>query len=143
MFALFNSDQVYRALAAAVTFKTFAAKFFAPTLKEILLQLGAHIGIDKETVLVRKIGLKRHAGRSDRQNEVWAGKPVNMASKLAAAAEVASFLCPICTSNRSRTSSRASPGCPNDEKVDLWTEVDVTEEVKFDFNTAYRQLSLW
>ena len=33
--------------------------------------------------LVRKLGLKIVDGRADRQNEVWAGKPINMAAKLA------------------------------------------------------------
>jgi class 3 adenylate cyclase len=85
VFALFNGNQPYRALAAAVTFKTFAKEEFVPRIKDVTgLTVGCHIGIDEKLVLVRKLGLKRYAERSDRQNEVWAGKPVNMASKLAA-----------------------------------------------------------
>jgi class 3 adenylate cyclase len=88
VFALFNSDQPYRALAAAVTFKTFAREEFTPRIKEKTEQaVGSHLGIDQKTVLVRKLGLKRHAERTDRQNEVWAGKPVNMAAKLASISE--------------------------------------------------------
>src|SRR5260370_29437009 len=93
VFALFNQDQVYLALAAAVTFKTFADDVFVPRLQEVTnIELGAHIGIDQEVVLVRKIGLKRHIDRTDRQNEVWAGKPVNMSSKLAARPEAGELL---------------------------------------------------
>jgi hypothetical protein len=49
--------------------------------------VGCHLGIDQETALVRKLGLKQYADRTDRQNEVWAGKPVNMAAKLASISE--------------------------------------------------------
>jgi class 3 adenylate cyclase len=84
VFALFNSDQVYRALAAAITFTTFAREVFATEMKKLGYEgIGAHIGIDQKPVLVRKIGLKRIDDRTDRQNEAWAGKPVNMAAKLA------------------------------------------------------------
>lgn len=83
VFALFNSDTPNTAIAAAVTFKTFVEDEFEPRIrKRTNLSIGAHIGIDIKTVLVRKIGLKRHHGRTDKQNEVWAGKPVNMAAKL-------------------------------------------------------------
>jgi hypothetical protein len=75
VFALFNGNQPYRALAAAVTFKTFAKEEFVPRIKDVTgLTVGCHIGIDEKLVLVRKLGLKRYAERSDRQNEVWAGK---------------------------------------------------------------------
>ena len=84
-FALFNKGQEHRALVAAVTFKTFAREIAVKRIKELTgQQVGSHIGIDQKTVLVRKIGMKRIDGRTDRQNEVWAGKPVNMAAKLSA-----------------------------------------------------------
>lgn len=38
---------------------------------------------------------------------------------------------------------RKSCGCPDNEKVDLWTPVDVTEDPKFDFDTAYCLKSNW
>jgi class 3 adenylate cyclase len=145
VFALFNQDQVYRALAAAVTFKTFAEKTFLPTLKEKTdLELGAHIGIDQETVLVRRIGMKRHADRTDRQNEVWAGKPVNMSSKLAGKAQAGELL----VSDRYYerivdVHARKSCGCPGGEKVNLWEQVDVTDDEKFDFATAHCLKSRW
>ena len=83
VFALFNQDQPYTALAAAISFKTFAHKVFVPKIKQRTdIDVGSHLGIDQKTVLVRKLGLKSYNGRTDRQNEVWAGKPVNMAAKL-------------------------------------------------------------
>lgn len=145
VFALFNQDQVYRAIAAAVTFKTFAYEVFAPKIKEMTsLVIGAHIGIDRKTVLVRKIGLKRHGDRSDRQNEVWAGKPINMASKLAAMGDANTLF----ASDRyyewiTDEHIRKSCGCPTVEKKDLWQAVDVSEDPKFDFHTAYKLTSNW
>jgi hypothetical protein len=47
VFGMFNSNQPYRALTTAVSFKTYAAFVFAPAIKvKTGLELGAHIGID-------------------------------------------------------------------------------------------------
>lgn len=145
VFALFNRNQVYLALAAAVTFKTFADDVFVPKLQEITgIELGAHIGIDQKTVLVRRIGLKRHEDRTDRQNEVWAGKPVNMSSKLASMAGAGELLVSDRYYKRiSHERARKSCGCPNNQRVDLWTPVDVKDDPKFDFETAYCLKSRW
>jgi len=145
VFALFNQDQVYLAFAAAVTFKTFAEIVFVPELKEKTgIELGAHIGIDQNIVLVRRIGFKRHDDRTDRQNEVWAGKPVNMSSKLAGMAGAGELLVSDRYFKRiTHERVRKSCGCPNNEKVDLWTSVDVKEDPKFDFETAYCLESCW
>lgn len=152
VFALFNSDQPYRAIAAAVTFKTFAQEVFVPKIKaKTEIDLGAHVGIDQKTVLVRRIGLRSIEGRTDRQNEVWAGKPINMAAKLASLTQPGELL----VSDRyfSKITDelvRESCGCPNDEKRDLWTEVDLETDPDciehkdlFDFGTAYRLRTMW
>lgn len=47
------------------------------------LDIGCHLEIDRKNCIVRKVGFKKYDDRTDRQNEVWAGKPVNMAAKLA------------------------------------------------------------
>lgn len=145
VFALFNYNQVYRALAAAVSFKTFARDLFAPLVKEKTgLGVGAHIGIDQKTVLVRKIGLKRYSDRTDRQNEVWAGKPVNMASKLAAMGDADQLL--VSDRYYARIDHRLvqrSCGCPSGTPVDLWQPVDVSSDPKFDFDAAYLLKSIW
>lgn len=143
--ALFDSDQAHRALAAAVTFRTFAKEEFIPLVTEKTgLDVGCHVGIDARTVLVRKIGFKRYRGRSDRQNEVWAGRPVNMAAKLSSESGDNELL----ASSRfyKKLSSRyalKSCGCPNDEIVDLWSERDVEDDDRFDFDTAYSLGSIW
>ncbi len=145
VFALFNQDQVYLAFAAAVTFKTFAETVFVPTLKEKTgIELGAHIGIDQKTVLVRRIGLKRYGDRTDRQNEVWAGKPVNMSSKLAGMADAGELLVSDRYFKRiTHERVRKSCGCPGGEKKDLWMPVEVKEDPKFDFDMAYCLKSRW
>jgi class 3 adenylate cyclase len=149
VFALFNPGQEYRALAAAVSFKTFADVEFAPRIKEKTgIVTGAHIGIDQKTILVRKIGLKRYGGRTDRQNEVWAGKPVNMASKLAAMGDAGELLVSDryyarITHEQARKSCGCAGGEPKGKKTDLWEEVDVSGDAKFDFDMAYRLRSHW
>jgi class 3 adenylate cyclase len=148
VFALFNGNQCYRALAAAVTFKTFSKEEFVAKIKDATdLVVGTHIGIDRKLVLVRKLGLKRHADRSDRQNEVWAGKPVNMAAKLAARTADGELL----VSDRfyqtiSNEHARYSCGCnstPPGTKTLLWSTVDLAGDTKFDFQTAYCLKSQW
>lgn len=149
VFALFNGNQPYRALAAAVTFKTFSKEEFVPKVKEATgLTVGCHIGVDMKLVLVRKLGLKRYAERSDRQNEVWAGKPVNMAAKLAAKTIDGELL----VSDRFYGAipdghARYSCGCrsaqPGQGKTMLWSPVDLTGDTKFDFQTAYCLKSQW
>lgn len=145
VFALFNENQNYRAIAAAVTFKTFAKEVFVPKIKRRTnVSVGSHLGIDQKTVLVKKIGLKRHSGRTDRQNEVWAGKPVNMASKLASIAEDNELI----VSDRFFFKLKdnlvlKSCGCPSGTQTNLWTEKDMSTDPKFDFDKAYSLKSIW
>lgn len=144
-FALFDRQQPYRALCAAVTFKTFADLVFRPKMRERwAVDVGSHIGIDERSVMVRKIGLKRYSGRTDRQNEVWAGKPVNMASKLASRSDHNQVLVSDRFFKRLKDERATKTcGCPNGEKGDLWTEVDLSAEKMFDFDKGYRLGSSW
>lgn len=146
-FGLFNSGQEYRAFCAAVTIKTFANKVFLPTIKEkASLDLGCHLGIDQNRVLVRRIGLKRYPGRSDRQNEVWAGKPVNMAAKLASRSghlTVSDRFYSKITDEKARKSCGCVDGKPTQVKTDLWKKDDLGGNPIFDFPEAYRLESVW
>lgn len=142
VFALFNSNQAYRALVAAVTFKTFANLEFTPRIKKTTTaDVGCHIGIDQKTVLVRKIGLN---GRSDRNNEVWAGKPVNMASKLSSMSNDNQLIVSDrYFNNISNEKARKSCGCPNGNKELLWEKIDLINNKLFDFNEAYSLETNW
>lgn len=145
VFALFNEDEPYRAVCAAVAFKSFANDTFVKKVKaKTGLDVGTHLGIDQKDVLVRKLGLKRHKDRTDRQNEVWAGKPVNMAAKLASLSDTNELL----ISERFYKNLKdkkiiESCGCPNGEVSNLWSEVDVSKNGIFDFKKAYKLRSNW
>lgn len=146
-FGLFNSNQVHRALAAAVTFKTFANGEFVEMVKNLTdLTIGSHIGIDQKTVLVRRIGFRKVGDRDDRQNEVWAGKPVNMAAKLASITDDDE----IYVSDRyyahfSDEHVLKSCGCGTSDgsKRDLWEEKVLEDDPRFDFEKAYVLKSHW
>lgn len=146
VFALYDADTPYTALAATISFKTFVQNEFTPTVqKKTGLSIGGHFGIDQKTVLVRKLGLKAYNDRTDRQNEVWAGKPVNMAAKLAS----------VSTGNRLWVSDRyhanlrdakalGTCGCGNNgQPQPLWAKEDVSGDSRFDFDTAYSVGSNW
>lgn len=148
VFALFDSNRPHTALAAVVSFKTFVAKEFTPRVKEATNGevISGHYGIDCRTVLVRKMGLKIADGRTDRQNEVWAGKPVNMASKLASRSEenkvwISDRFHKLLTGDRALNSC----GCGDQTgtRSSLWTKVDVSDDDRFDFDTAYVLGSNW
>ncbi|MFO1088657.1 MAG: hypothetical protein U1E46_03645 [Hyphomicrobiales bacterium] len=146
VFALFDQDKPHTALAALVSFKTFVAKEFTPRVKEATggIVIGGHYGIDCKTVLVRKLGLKFSGGRTDRQNEVWAGKPVNMAAKLASRSSnnevwVSDRFFELLKGEKAIYSCGCGSGSPNN----LWTEVDVSDDPRFDFNRVMVLKSNW
>ena len=145
VFALFDSDKPHIALASAVTFKTFSEEEFVPTLKsKVEVDIGCHVGIDQKTLLVKKIGLQRIKDRTDRQNEVWAGKPVNMASKLASKGTHGELIVSDRFFNAIKCEEALySCGCPNEEKVYLWESVDLSDDANFDFKEAYLLRSKW
>jgi len=149
VFALFDGNQPYRALAAAVTFKTFSKEEFVQKVKEATgLTVGCHIGVDQKLVLVKKLGLKRYADRTDRQNEVWAGKPVNMAAKLASQTVDGDLLVSErfyanITDGHARYSCGCQNGQPTETRTLLWSTVDLSGDNKFDFGTAHCLKSYW
>lgn len=145
VFALFNSNQIYRAFVSAISFKTFAHLEFVSRLEQLTtVKVGCHIGIDQKTVLVRKVGLKRRNGRTDRQNEVWAGKPVNMAAKLASLSEHNQlFVSDRYFEKLKDDKARLSCICTNGTNQYLWKEMDVQEKKLFDFDKAYYLESNW
>jgi class 3 adenylate cyclase len=143
VFALFNSTQAHTALASAVTFKTFVKEEF--TLKvsnKTNVDTGVHIGIAQSTLLVSKIGLRKSESRGDMYNEVWAGKAVNMAAKLAS----------LSNNDQIHVSKeyylklkaqKALNSCECGEPKPLWTEVDLSEDDRFSFDTGYVLGSFW
>lgn len=149
VFALFNSNRPYTALASAITFKTFAHKVFVPKVKKRTdKNVGCHVGIDQKTLLVRRIGLKAHKGRTDRQNEVWAGKTVNMAAKLAGRSNDNQLLISDRFFEKIEKNARHKCGCGTiltGRKCLCWEEWDDFPILNspFDFDRAYSLEDNW
>ena len=85
IFGLFGGQRsMFFAAACAITMRTQVEKAVAIRFKRDASNewdLTAGIGVDRGTVLVRRLGL-----RGTKQNEVWVGKPVNVAAKLSSVA---------------------------------------------------------
>lgn len=160
VFGLFSGPQSeFYAVASAITARTqiecdIDARFEKDTSSD--WEMTAGIGIDRGPLLVRRLGL-----RGAKQNEVWAGKPVNMAAKLSSVA------CSNQVVISERVFSRfqkASPirrrallwdcGCceevhgdgldasPGETKC-LWKQEPAPGEMGLDFGRIYRLESEW
>ena len=160
VFGLFSGPQSeFHAVAGAVTARTQIERDIAVRFEEDTStdwELTAGVGIDRGTLLVRRLGL-----RGTKQNEVWAGKPVNMAAKLSS----------VACSNQVVVSDRVfsqfqqasyirrrallwTCGCSDDVEGDgldipigktecLWTEESAPAEIGLDFDQLYRLKSKW
>ena len=160
IFGLFSGRGAeFLAAACAITMRTQVERVVAPRFRrdsssEWKLRVG--IGIDRGALLVRRLGL-----RGTRQNEVWAGKPVNVAAKLSSCAgnnqvavservfagyERASLL-------RQRALFR-SCGCqgrnvgagldaPEGRTSLLWSEQAAPRNLGLDFGTVYKRSTGW
>lgn len=141
-FGLFEKNNIYHAFCAAMTFKTFSANILSSEIKlEDNKIVSCHIGMDMKTVLVKRLGLRKVEGKTSKQNEVWAGKPVNMASKLASLGNeneliVSERVFEVFLKDDSELVLK-SCGCPNGEKKKLWNRVDLNDP-KFDFSKAHK-----
>lgn len=108
------------------------------------------MGIDKKTVLVKQLGIRDAEGRDRRKNEVWAGKPINMAAKLASRSHDNELLVSdrfyehLSKNDYVQKTCGCSFGMADQhEIVDVWAAVDVSKEKIFDFNTAYSMKNCW
>lgn len=160
LFALFSGPgSVFDAFAAAVTMRTLAATELATRLQRVASSdwtLACAIGMDRKTVLVRRLGL-----RGAKENEVWAGKPVSMAAGLSSLADDNELLVServyACFETAKGVRRRAiiwSCGCESDvpgpglddvlgTTPKLWREDLVPSDGKLDFDRMYRLRSPW
>jgi class 3 adenylate cyclase len=86
IFALYHGDGRYRrALCAAITIKSFSEHHLEPAIEasmsERFPETGLKVGMAGGILAVKKVGIR---GTNE---PVWAGKPVNWATKCAAAAD--------------------------------------------------------
>lgn len=88
LFAVFGGDLRYeRAMCAAITLRTFSEQGLVPGIEAHISEkarpeIGLKVGVASGTLAVKRIGKAR-----DQSEPVWAGKPVNWASKCAGAAD--------------------------------------------------------
>lgn len=144
-FGLFDSGKIYHGFASAVSFKTIVNSIIANNVKlpDELEKISCHIGMDKKTVLVKRIGIKVVDGKTDKSNEVWAGKPVNMAAKLASLGETNDIIVSDRISNKFFIDKSnyvlKTCGCGNKgQKTPAWEEISVNSNKNFDFDKAYK-----
>ena len=161
IFGLFSgSVSAFSAAASAITMRTqierdVAKRFERDTQSE--WELTAGIGIGRGTLLVRRLGL-----RGTKQNEVWAGKPVNMAAKLSSVADSNQV---VVSERVFRDYEQASKlrrrvliwscGCngspsigkgldvPPGQTTCLWGKEPAPQEVDFDLEFIHRLKSAW
>ena len=160
IFGLFSGKgSAFLAAACAVTMRSqvereVAVRFDQDTSTE--WELAAGIGIDVGTLLVRRLGL-----RGTKQNEVWAGKPVNTAAKLSSLAgpnqvvvsdrvyagyERASKLrqrALMWSCGCSQRGGRTGLGTPIGTTSCLWEEQPAPDNLGLDFECVYRLDSPW
>ena len=160
VFGLFSGkDSTFSAAACAITMKTHMERVVEPRFRKDAstkqgLKVG--IGVDQGTLLVRRLGL-----RGTRQNEVWAGSPVNAAAKLSSVAGgnqvVVSDRVFAKYGNASKIRQRAllwSCGCsagkpkgglglPAGQTTPLWNKVAVPQKLGLDFHSAHSLKTMW
>jgi class 3 adenylate cyclase len=86
LFALYHGDGRYRrALCAAITLKSFSQRELVPAIEATMAdrfpETGLKVGMAAGILAVKKIGVR------STNEPVWAGKPVNWATKCAAKAD--------------------------------------------------------
>ena len=160
IFGLFSGQgSTFLAAACGITMKTLVEREVSARFRKDAgadWELNAGIGIDQGTLLVRRLGL-----RGTKQNEVWAGKPVNMAAKLSSLAKANEMVVADRVFDLYQRASRlrqraliwscgcdggvggAGFGAPIGSMRCLWEQELVPEGMGLDFANLHRLGSLW
>lgn len=160
IFGLFSGQgSAFLSVACAITMRTLMKRDLAARFKsdsDSDWELTAGVGLDSGTLLVRRLGL-----RGTKQNEVWAGKPVNMAAKLSSLAGanelVVSDRSFACYERASKLRQRVllwTCGCGNGEIGDgldmpigsttyLWEHEPAPQDLGLDFGAMHKLRSCW
>ena len=160
IFGLFSgAGSKFNAAACAVTMQTLVEREVAARFKEDSAsdwKLTAGIGVDCDTLLVRRLGL-----RGTKMNEVWAGKPVRVAAKLSSVAGRNQVVVSERTLKHFQSFSRLrrkallhSCGCtgrnrgigldaPLGQMPCLWQRTKVPGHIGLDFRYAYQRGACW
>ena len=160
IFGLFSGKgSMFYAAACAITMRSQVEEIVASRFKRdasVQWDLKVGVGVDRGTLIVRQLGL-----RGTKLNEVWAGKPVNVAAKLSSVAgpnqvavsarmfagyEAAAKMrqraliwsCGCGDSNRGAGLS-AAPG----QTSNLWAKQAAPRDLGLDFRCIYTRKSGW
>lgn len=87
LFGLYHGTRAYqRAFCAATTLRTWSERHLVPEIEKLsnrMPKTGFKVGMVRGTLAVKKVGV----ARTDHNEPVWAGKPVNWAFKCAQQAD--------------------------------------------------------
>lgn len=127
MFALFHGERALeRAFCAAVSVKTFSERHLVPAIDELFAETfpdtGYKLGMASGIIAVKKVGVR---GTNE---PVWAGKPVNWATKCAQCADSHQLVVTNAVFEKLSENDyiRYSCGCSSSGVPrDLWTQVEV------------------
>lgn len=131
LFALYHGDGAYRrAICAGITLKSFSDRCVVlrinDSMDERFPKTGLKVGMSAGVLVVKKVGV-----RGEMNEPVWAGKPVNWASKCAGKADANELIATESVYRKFENNAyvRYSCGCRGGQWVggydDLWKAVQV------------------
>lgn len=133
-----------RALCAGITIKTFSQRHLIPQLEKKWPDLAQHepgfkVGLAVSPILVKRVGI----ARTGHQEEVWAGKAVNYATK---AAQVANRHRLVVTGSvwdhfEDNDFVRFTCGCGGGPNASLWEDVEIDRLPEDEPERSGRQLN--
>ena len=150
VFGLFSGKgSMFRAAACAITMRTLVEDVVAPQLHHDAAtnwNLTAGIGIDRGTVLVRRLGINATG-----QNEVWTDQPVNVAAKLSSLADANQIVVSDRVFARYKQFSKARQqallmpcSCKaRRQGADLWRKKAAPKHLELDIDHIYRRSDKW
>jgi class 3 adenylate cyclase len=130
-FALFwGSDRFERAVSCGITVKTFSERQLVPRLETKWEELktnhptGFKVGISSGRVLVKRVGTPRNFSE---QEPIWAGVPVNFASKAAQQSDRHELIITASVWKAIRANDYLTLSCPcnGGPAPSLWSPVEV------------------
>ena len=146
-FALFWGDRRYeRAMCAGITVKTFSERHLVPRLEGKWQShaenhpTGFKVGVASGRVLVKRVGTPRNLSE---QEPVWAGTPVNFATKAAQQADRHELIVVGSVWDRIERNDYLTITCPCGEgpSAKLWRDVTIDKIPEANFEREGRLLS--
>lgn len=126
LFGLYHGERAFeRAICAGITLKTFSERSVVPSIEENMSDrfpdTGLKVGMASGVLAVKKVGVR---GTTE---PVWAGKPVNWATKCAQKADANQLVATQSVYNKFEDNDYVtySCGCPDGTAKRLWEDTAV------------------